>query len=737
MQKLFLRDSQIMKKVELLAPAGSFQALKGALCAGADAVYLGGEKFGARAYADNFTGEEIIRGIHLAHVFGRKIYLTVNTLVKEKELNGLYDFLLPVYEQGLDGVIVQDLGALRFIREHFPGLSLHASTQMTITGSQGAGLLQREGVTRIVPARELSLDEIKKIKKDTGIEIESFIHGAMCYCYSGQCLFSSILGGRSGNRGRCAQPCRLPYQINSGREYGSWCYPLSMRDMCTLSILPELIEAGIDSFKIEGRMKRPEYAAGVTAVYRKYIDLYYGGQAYQIDPEDEKLLGSLYIRSSVGEGYYHRHNGREMLSLDSPAYSETKDELIRSIEESYMKNRLTVPVSAVAELKPEENAVLKLECGKASVSVSGGIVQKAQKKPLTEEKIKSQIQKDGNSLLKITQVQIDGGDDIFMPVSALNELRRLASEQMETELIRREGLSYEQRTAIVPGKAMLPKKRKAMRCVLHAAVLCREQLYAALQAQTERIYIDYSLLASERLSSLVRLIKEMKSENQAFYIAAPYVSRAQNDYCLAEIRQAVMDGFFEGVLIRNLESFAFFAQCLSSQQLVLDAGIYIWNRESIRFFQGKVSEFYLPLESNAGEWKRLSDFDGEPFPKQSAIVYGRLPMMVSAGCINKTEGKCQKISGFSMIKDRYEKIFPVYHDCISCYNVIYNSVPLSLHKLFIDGRVKPSSCRLDFTTEDGPETGRVLEYFGSLVSGKKTEPEYKQYTTGHYKRGVE
>ena len=319
-----------MKKVELLSPAGNFKALKGAIHAGADAVYLGGERYGARAYADNFTEEEIIRGIHLAHVFGRKIYLTVNTLVKEKELDFLYDFLLPFYEAGLDGVIVQDLGVFRFIKAHFPGLLLHASTQMTVTGWRGTEFLQKEGISRIVPARELSLNEIVEIKKRTGVEIEAFIHGAMCYAYSGQCLFSSILGGRSGNRGRCAQPCRLPYHIgvNRGQKES---YPLSMRDMCTLELLPELIEAGIDSFKIEGRMKRPEYTAGVTAIYRKYIDKYYescshgpldhdscGGTAsngkYEIEKKDLERLNMLYIRSGTGQGYYHRHNGKDMLT---------------------------------------------------------------------------------------------------------------------------------------------------------------------------------------------------------------------------------------------------------------------------------------------------------------------------------------------------------------------------------------------------------------------------------------
>ena len=242
-----------MKKVELLAPAGNYEALTGALMAGADAVYLGGNAFGARAYADNFSKEEICEGIRYAHILGKKIYLTVNTLVKEREFPSLYDFLLPFYENGLDGVIIQDMGVFTFIREHFPGLELHASTQMTITGAYGASLLKKEGACRIVPARELSLKEIIEIKNKVDIEIETFVHGAMCYCYSGQCLFSSILGGRSGNRGRCAQPCRLPYRVDGGPEE----YPLSMKDMCTIELLPELIEAGIDSFKIEGRMKKP------------------------------------------------------------------------------------------------------------------------------------------------------------------------------------------------------------------------------------------------------------------------------------------------------------------------------------------------------------------------------------------------------------------------------------------------------------------------------------------------
>lgn len=726
-----------MGKVELLAPAGSFQALKGAIHAGADAIYLGGQQFGARAYAENFSKEEIYQGIRFAHVFGRKIYLTVNTLVKEKELDLMYDFLLPFYECGLDGVIVQDLGVLRLIRDSFPDLSLHASTQMSLTGYRGVSLLQKEGVSRIVPAREISLEEIKKIKECTGIEIESFIHGAMCYCYSGQCLFSSILGGRSGNRGRCAQPCRLPYRIEGGKE----CYPLSMRDMCTLEILPELIEAGIDSFKIEGRMKRPEYAAGVTAIYRKYIDLYYENpEGYLINPKDKKMLSSLYIRSSVGDGYYHRRNGKEMITLDSPAYSETDTGLLKSIEDEYLSSKLTIPVRAVIALKASCNAKLSLECEQAFAEVSGEVVQKALKQPLPEAKIINQIKKSGNSPFEIREVDVDCAGEVFMPVSALNELRRKAIAAMEAELIKINGLAYKNRHGAMPQKTDIVGEPPKSKWKLHATVLTKQQLFAAIHMQIERIYVDYCLLMEEGLTAIAELIQAelfqaRKTDKQEFFIAAPYVSRAEAEEYLVKIRQAVESGIFQGVLIRNYESLGYFEECFLPEQLVLDAGIYVWNRESIRFFEGRVSGYCLPVECNAGEWKGLLSASNGDL-EQSALVYGRLPMMITAGCISKTEGTCRKASGFIMMKDRYEKFFPVYHDCVSCYNVIYNSVPLSLHRMFHDG-MRPVCCRMDFTVESSEETEKITKFFRRLVSGERCEPVYKQYTTGHYKRGVD
>lgn len=306
------------RKIEILSPAGSYAAFEAALKAGADAVYAGGARFGARAYAENFTEAELIQAIHEAHFYERKLYLTVNTLLRDDEIDSLYEYLLPFYENGLDAVIVQDMGVVEYIRRYFPDLDIHASTQMTVTGFRGARFIESQGITRVVPARELSLEEIRRIRRETDLEIECFVHGALCYCYSGQCLLSSMIGGRSGNRGQCAQPCRLPYTFDNKKKYF-----LSPKDICTLEIIPDLIEAGIDSFKIEGRMKKPEYVAGVTSLYRKYADMYFdtGRKGFHVLPEDRQMLMDLYNRGGFSSGYFRMRNGKEMLSLDRPNHA--------------------------------------------------------------------------------------------------------------------------------------------------------------------------------------------------------------------------------------------------------------------------------------------------------------------------------------------------------------------------------------------------------------------------------
>lgn len=313
--------------IELLSPAGSFDALKACVSAGADAVYAGGVRFGARAFAQNFDGDNFIKAIDYVHKFNKKIYMTVNTLLKQTELEeDLIDYIKPFYEEGIDAVIVQDMGVMELLHENFPKLALHASTQVNILMPNEASMLP---VTRIVPARELTLDEIKFMRANTDKEIECFVHGALCYSYSGQCLLSSMCGGRSGNRGMCAGSCRLAYTQTQPKSDEKKCL-LSLKDMCTLEFLPDLIDAGIDSLKIEGRMKKPEYAAGVTAVYKKWIDRY-----YEMGPEaardfyschQEKLksdimeLADLYNRGGFSSGYFlNGQNSRRGIVKESAA----------------------------------------------------------------------------------------------------------------------------------------------------------------------------------------------------------------------------------------------------------------------------------------------------------------------------------------------------------------------------------------------------------------------------------
>lgn len=427
-----------MNKPEILAPAGRFECLEAAINAGADAVYLAGKEFGARASAQNFTTEEIIKGLELAHIHSRKIYLTLNTLIKEREWDKLKDFLMPLYLHGLDAVIIQDMGLVEYLKQEFPKLELHASTQMTVTGIYGAKYLKECGIKRVVPARELSLEEIVDIKEQAQIEVETFIHGAMCYCYSGQCLFSSYLGGRSGNRGRCAQPCRLNYTVSIDNKYvkkNEVSYPLSLKDMCTITCIDKLIDSGIDSFKIEGRLKSPEYVAGVTAIYRKYIDMYFENGFINIDKSDLDILEKLYVRSELSEGYYFRHNGDEMITKNNPSYNDANDDVKNIIAKKYIHSVEKKKVYGVATLVVGQPSSIILKYQDKMISAEGEVVLKAQNRPLTEDDVIKQLNKTGESLFEFDRIEVQMEDDCFMPVKCLNELRRKAFSLLKEAIV--------------------------------------------------------------------------------------------------------------------------------------------------------------------------------------------------------------------------------------------------------------------------------------------------------------
>lgn len=769
-------------RVELLAPAGSPEAFYGAINAGADAVYLGGTRFGARAYAENFNEPELVGCIRYAHILGRKVYLTVNTLVKEKEFGELYDYLLPLYEAGLDGVIVQDLGVLMGIKERFPGLELHASTQMNITGLYSAGFLKSLGVCRVVPARELCLEEIRALKT-SGLEVETFIHGAMCYCYSGQCLFSSILGGRSGNRGRCAQPCRLPYRMITKGHTSQEGYPLSLKDMCTLEYMKALIEAGIDSFKIEGRMKKPEYAAGVTAVYRKYIDRYYENpNAFRVEQEDLDSLSKLYIRSEQQSGYLFRHNGADMLTLSSPAYNTTEEELLCTIQKQYLENRLKLPVCIHANFTQGEKAridmaliespatfagatALKQKILPHTVTVYGETVQPAQSRPVTRENLEKQLHKLGETAFYAEEMTINLSDNAFYPLKAVNELRRQAVAALETAVIELQGLCPERigmpcsaagmvcrdegRSKIISGKQQLTNVKRLTLSVRAPGQLDALQEFCAETGhQLRRVYIDCDCILENHI--------DLNAFHMPVFLALPYVLRDIDKVYLKHLKELLSSPSVAGCMVRSLEGYAYLMENGYDGPVTVDACLYIWNREALRFWQNRAESFCLPLELNAGEQSQLTA-QGTYSLTPEKLIYGRIPMMITAGCIEKTAGYCQKVRRVQngsqdqhdhvvsrktyedlALQDRRRVRFPVVRNCTHCMNIIYNSVPLSLHEKagHWDAKAVP---RLDFTIEDAKQTLDVLKYFHQcLKDGQEAGgPPYTEYTTGHEKRGVE
>lgn len=759
---------------ELLAPAGNYDAFLGALNAGADAVYLGGEQFSARAYADNFDEKQIVRALHVAHFYGKKVYLTVNTLLKERELATLYAYLRPFYEAGLDGVIVQDFGVLGYLREYFPDLSLHASTQMTVTGVRGAALLKAHGVSRIVPARELSLEEVRKIRREADVEVECFIHGAMCYCYSGQCLFSSILGGRSGNRGRCAQPCRLPYDVFDGnRKLLENAYPLSLKDMCTLEYLPALLAAGIDSFKIEGRMKRPEYAAGVTAVYRKYIDLYYtkGADGFQVAPVDMDRLRGLYIRSDLQTGYYEQHNGKEMVSLQNPGYGKCDEHVLSRIREKYVREPDKMQVRLQARLQPGEPLCLRIlhadekEMSPAyqtpvqaaiqtDIQAEGERVQAARSAPLTEEEVRKRLCKTGESLLDVKECEITMEGACFVPVRALNALRRQTVEAFERAVIEKRGMLPEREAPgtcpdALEGGGLKERPKQAEgqteKQAVHCLVTTEEQLQAvAVWGGCSRIYIESDLFLREA-DKIRRELESFcygngKESRTACYLALPYILRKRDEPYLRKLEKelAKTADLFRGFLVRSPESLSYadtllkgWYRCFSAYSIVADAGLYCYNAEAVRFLSAYGREITLPYELNAGEAAHLVKAAKKLGVDASLIVYSRIPMMVTANCLRKTAGRCsagQKGEGWIFLKDRMKAAFPVEINCDHCYNVIYNSVPYSLHGAKKErDQIRAGAYRYDFVTESGAECVRILE-------GKVP---FTKYTTGHLKRGVD
>lgn len=800
-------------RVEILAPAGSMECLKAAIAAGADAVYTGGALFGARAYAHNLTEEELLEAIDYVHLHGRRLYLTVNTLIKDREMEKqMYDYLLPYYRQGLDAVIVQDIGLFRFIRKHFPDLPIHASTQMTLTGVDGAKFLEKEGAQRIVTSRELSMAEVKKIADETELEIESFVHGALCYCYSGQCLFSSFIGGRSGNRGQCAQPCRLLYRTPEAKRPQ---YLLSLKDICTLELIPEMIESGIYSFKIEGRMKKPEYAAAVAFQYRKYADLYlkyyeecpaeedpaaYAMKKYRVREEDRQMLLDLYNRGGFHTGYYHTQNGREMISLNRPnhagvpavkvlakkgrnvtakaltdlypqdiielpmrkgrekadnytckdavrkgmnvqipVFADTpfkRDEiwmrtrnstLIDTLREEFVNGKIKERICGTFRLYPQEKATLTVKCRDAEITVAGEKAQEALSQPMSRERIEKQLRKTGNTEFEFSFLKAEIGEKVFLPMQSLNELRREALETLEKvicEKYRRSGEvkdPEEDKTELSMEEVILSGWTASVRTAEQMEVILEEEAIG-------RIYADCTMFPRIwEKDSYVEWITKVHAAGKEIYLVMPYIFRERTRKQYEAAYNRIFGAGWDGILIANYESFAFLKEHGYTGRIMTDYNLYEFNQESRKFWKEKgVFEFTAPVELTERELQDLRVKDGE------VIVYGYLPMMISAGCIQKTTRGCLKKSGQTTITDRYRNPFVVKNECDYCYNILYNYVPLYLGDRMEEVyQIGPGRIRLMFTTERQQEVRQILSAY---FEGKEL-PE-GTYTRGHWKRGI-
>lgn len=747
--------------VEILAPAGSFESMVAAVNAGADAVYIGGSRFGARAYANNLDEEAMIRAIDYVHLHGCKIYMTVNTLVKEKELPDLYDYLKPYYEAGLDAVIVQDLGVFSYIHEHFPDMDIHVSTQMTVTGKYSAAKLKEMGAVRVVPARELTLGEIRDIYDTTGMEIETFVHGALCYCYSGQCLFSSLIGGRSGNRGRCAQPCRLPFDVVRDGKYinkKNEKYVLSLKDLCTLDLIPDILEAGVCSLKIEGRMKSPRYTAGVVSVYRKYVDMYLknGRAGYRVDPADKRVLLDLFDRGGQSEGYYQVHNGRDMVVLkEKPAFREGNQELFDYLDRTYVdavkKEKIKgmayfevgKPARVTVSFDLKEGAVSDISKKAASAEVlllwvDGDVVEEAKNAPMDEARIRKQLMKTGESPFEFEELSITIKGKVFVPVQALNAMRRQALEGLEKEILKR----Y-RRISPAPadqmGMADPVKTDEEKRQEFSALVNSSEQFEAVLGRMAEWKKADaeaeFSIyLASEEFdaSDWKALVDRCHEAGISCYLMMPRIFRTEAERYFLKQMSLLKKAGFDAFGIASMEEPGFMEKHLPGAKLYFDHGMYSFNHLAARSMREYgASRLTIPVELNGRE---ITDRGGNG----EMIIYGYLPMMVSAQCIRKTMEGCTGKPELLYLKDRKGKEMPVRNQCRFCYNTIYNESPMSL--LGLSGEVErfaPESLRLNFTIEDKKMTDRILTAFYEEYMEGKNAAAFDNFTRGHFKRGVE
>lgn len=702
------------KDFELLAPAGNLEIFKGVIESGADAVYVGGSMFGARAYANNFTEEELLEAIDFAHLRGVKVYLTVNTLIKNSEFSKLYDYLLVYYKRGLDAVIVQDIGVVKAIHEYFPSMEIHTSTQMTVTGADGVRFLSQFGVTRVVMAREVSLAEMKRIHEETGMELEAFVHGALCYSYSGQCLFSSILGGRSGNRGRCAQPCRLPYTVEGKKDE----YILSLKDMCGIKALDKLHDAGVYSLKIEGRMKQLEYACGVVKYYRSYID-----SMKPVSDADYDRIKALGNRCGFTDRYYFDHNGSDMVTYVKPNF------VSNAAEPSPEKRKLSIEGELV--LREGEPGSLTVKRGDVTYKASIEPVSAALKAPLDKKAAIDRINKTGDTDFEFSHIKAQIGENVFVPNGALNKLRRDAISGLCDKLLKkyyRDDARYADMSRLTVLPEHVVKSDAAHDEAINdyttiCSCMTRAQLDTLISYECfDVFYLDFDMYDRKTLiQQFADDVKSLTKRNKKVYLMLPTIFRADSSDYFVSIAKELDKVSFDGFVVKNYEELYLTENLFTGKKVILDHNMYTFNDVSkSAFFEHGVSGDTVPLELNSREIMHRNNIGSQ------MIVYGYYPLMTTANCVHKNTKGCDKKQKLIYLKDRYNKSFAVCNNCKECYNTIYNSLPTMLTKNI--SKLKEAgirSFRYSFTIETPKQIKAVMD------------DKVAEYTNGHYKRGVE
>ena len=716
---------------ELLAPAGNFEILKKAAYAGADAVYFGGELFSARAYAGNLNREEIISATRFLHMRQKKAYLTVNTLLRSREIEGrLFSFLKDFYEEGLDAVLVQDMGVFSLIRECFPSLPVHISTQCSVTSEYGARFFKSLGAERVVLSRELSIDEIKAINENCDIETEVFVHGALCVSYSGRCMMSSMIGGRSANRGRCAGACRNPYSldIDGERVLSSDSYPLSMRDLSGLPDLKRLTKAGVDSLKIEGRMKDAAYVTGVVSIYRKYLDLLSDDpdMDYSVEGDDLKRLFSLGNRGFFTDTWYFSKNDPSMTNTEDPSFK-------REIKEEVKIQECGIPVDIVFEALVGKPLLLALSLGSREATVTGPLCEMAKNDPPTKVLLSEKLSQldTKNTSFEAGRVDISLSEPApFVPMSVLKQMKREALLKLS------DSFSSKRDDAVSPELMPIEKAKNAPVKDIKTFVLVSdpEQL-SCLSALSD----DFSIIIpSGLLLNKEKAVEEkLKSITKKIYLLFPRIFRKRVFEGAEKLFSIVESHDLSGIFVTGYDALDFLLEKgFDKKKIFLSSDIYVMNDRAKRFFDSLfLFNTTVSVELNEGEITHMHN------PNAIMSVYGREILMQSANCLYRNyrscEEKCEKDHRI-ILTDRKNMAFPVMKDCSCCVNLVLNSLPT---KLFSDIHHLSKMCGIEryllsFTTETKDEIKKIMKDYYSALE-KEPERIDGSYTRGHFRRGVE